>query len=182
MIRPPMPETLTIARLSALDRAAFLDAVGAVFEHSPWVMARVWAQRPFADRAAFDAALETVVSGAGREDRLTLIHAHPELAGKAAVRGELTADSAREQAGAGLDACSPQEFAELQRLNAAYREKFGWPFIVAVKGLTRGDVIREMARRLGRSPEEEFDEALVQILRIARFRLDELLAPSAESS
>lgn len=171
-----MSDALTFARLSSLDRQDFLAIVGGVFEHSPWVMELAWMRHPFADRAAFDDALEAIVRGAGRDRQRALIEAHPELAGKAAVRGELTADSTREQAGAGLDACSPQEFAELQRLNAAYREKFGWPFIIAVKGLTRSDIIAAMARRLGRSPDEEFDEALTQILRIARFRLDALLA------
>jgi len=171
-----MSEHLTVASLSRLDRVAFVAAVGAVFEHSPWVMERAWAQRPFADRSAFLLALDTVLHEAGRDLQLDLINAHPELAGKAAVRGDLTADSAREQAGAGLNLCTPEEFASIQQLNAAYREKFGWPFIIAVKGLSRQEIISEMARRLARSAGDEFAEALAQILRIASLRLDDLLS------
>lgn len=170
-----MPESLTVASLSRLDRPAFVGAVGAVFEHSPWVMARAWEKRPFPSRAAFYAVLENILDEAGREDQLALIKAHPELAGKAAVRGELTADSAREQAGAGLSLCTPEEFASIQKLNRAYREKFGWPFIIAVKGFSRQGIIAEMIRRLGRTPDEEFAEALAQIVRIASFRLDDLI-------
>ncbi|MBS1157861.1 MAG: decarboxylase [Proteobacteria bacterium] len=170
-----MSEHLTVASLSRLDRGAFVAAVGAVFEHSPWVMERAWAKRPFANRAALHGALAAVLAEAGYAELLALINAHPELAGKAAVRGDLTADSAREQAGAGLDLCTPEEFASLQHLNAAYRAKFGWPFIVAVKGLSRQGIIGEMARRLARPAADEFAEALGQIQRIASFRLDDLL-------
>jgi len=170
-----MLERLTLANLSTLDRETFVDTLGAVFEHSPWVVERAWHQRPFASRAALLAVLGDVLSEAGRELQLSLINAHPELAGKLAARGELTADSAREQAGAGLAACSPEEFVSLQRLNAVYREKFGWPFIVAVKGLSRQQIIAEMSRRIERTPDEEFAEALAQILRIAGFRLGDLI-------
>ena len=171
-----MPARLTIADLFALDRGAFIAAVGAVFEHSPWVMERAWERRPFASREAFIAVLGDVLSEAGRERQLSLINAHPELAGKLAVRAALTADSAREQSGAGLAACSPEEFASLQHLNAAYRDKFGWPFIVAVKGLNRQQIIADMTRRIERTADDEFAEALAQILRIASFRLDDLIA------
>jgi len=171
-----MPERLTVTDLSTLDRDAFVAAVGAVFEHSSWVMERAWEKRPFGSRDAFLAALGDVLRKAGRELQLSLINAHPELAGKLAIRGELTTDSAREQAGSGLAACSPEEFASLQHLNAAYRKKFGWPFIVAVKGLNRQQIIAEMTRRIERTPDEEFAEALAQILRIAGFRLDNLIA------
>ena len=167
-----MLERLTLANLSTLDRDAFVDTLGAVFEHSPWVVKRAWEKRPFASRAALLTVLRDVLSEARRQLQLSLINAHPELAGKLAVQGELTADSAREQAGAGLAACSPEEFVSIQRLNAVYREKFGWPFIVAVKGLSRQQIIAEMSRRIERTPDEEFAEALAQILRIAGFRLD----------
>lgn len=170
-----MPSRFTPAQLSDLDRADFIAAIGGVFEHSPWVMARAWEMRPFSSRADLDAALVKVIREAGRDELLALIEAHPELAGKAAIRGDLTADSAREQAGAGLNACSPEEFELIQRLNRAYRARFGWPFIVAVKGMTRHDIIAAMERRLPQTSAEEFVEALAQILRIAGFRLDELL-------
>ena len=171
-----MPKRLTIADLSTIDRDAFVAAIGAVFEHSPWVMERAWEKRPFGSRGAFLVALGNVLREAGREHQLSLINAHPELAGKLAIRGALTADSAREQAGAGLAECSPEEFSTLQHLNAAYRAKFGWPFIVAVKGLNRQQIIYEMTRRIERTSGEEFAEALAQILRIASFRLDDLIA------
>jgi len=171
-----MPERLTVTDLSTLDRDTFVAAVGAVFEHSPWIVERAWEKRPFGSRDAFIAALGDVLHEAGRERQLSLINAHPELAGKLAIRGALTSDSAREQAGAGLAECSPEEFANLQQLNTAYREKFGWPFIVAVKGLNRQQIIAEMTRRIKRTPDEEFAEALAQILRIAGFRLDDLIA------
>ena len=171
-----MPERLTLANLSTLDRDAFVDTLDAVFEHSPWVVERAWEKRPFVGRAALLTVLRDVLSEAGRQLQLSLINAHPELAGKLAVQGELTADSAREQAGAGLAACSPEEFVSIQRLNAVYREKFGWPFIIAVKGLSRQEIISEMARRLARSAGDEFAEALAQILRIASLRLDDLLS------
>lgn len=112
---------------------------------------------------------------ASRDEQLALMCAHPELAGKAAIRGELTVDSAREQAGAGLNACSPEEFAELQALNLAYRQRFGWPFIIAVTGLSRTDILAAMRQRLARAPEDEFAEALSQIVRIANIRLNALL-------
>ena len=170
-----MPAFLTLAQLSALDNEGFVAAVGAVFEHSPWVMRRAWAHRPFADRAALTAALTATLHAASRDEQLALMCAHPELAGKAAIRGELTADSAREQAGAGLNACTPAEFAELQALNLAYRQRFGWPFIIAVTGLSRTDILAAMRQRLARAPEDEFAEALSQIVRIANIRLNALL-------
>jgi len=171
-----MLEHLTIASLSRLDRASFMAVVGAVFEHTPWVMERAWERRPYASRTALLEVLHAVLATAGHDELLALINAHPELAGKAAIRGDLTADSAREQAGAGLNACTPEEFASIQRLNVAYREKFGWPFIIAVKGLGRQEIIAAMAARLTRQPEDEFVEALVQILRIASLRLDDLIS------
>ncbi len=159
------------AAVSALDRSAFIGLLAGIYEHSPWIPERGWALRPFASRAALQQALAQTLDGASDAEKLGLIRAHPELAGKAAVRGELTDDSKREQAGAGLGQCSPEEFEILQRLNREYREKFGFPFIIAVKGLDRSEIIAAMASRLGRSPAEEFAEALAQIKRIAAFRL-----------
>lgn len=117
--------------------------------------------------------LAAVVDRAPRKDQLTLIRAHPELAGRAAVRKELTAESAREQAGAGLDACTPQEFASLQQLNAAYNTRFGFPFILCVRGHDRASIVAALAQRLANTLEVERREALVQIGRIAAFRIAE---------
>lgn len=163
---------MTLADINAMDRTAFVAALGGVFEHSPWVAERAWAAKPFASVDALHAAMVAAMLAATEAEQLALIRAHPELAGKAAVRGELTADSTREQSGAGLAQCTPEEFARLQALNARYHERFGFPFILAVKGWDRAGVIGELARRVDADRATEFAECLAQIARIARFRLD----------
>ena len=165
--------SLSAATLSQLDQAAFVAALDGIFEHSPWVAERTWPRRPFANREALLGTLVGTMQAAPRDEQLALIRAHPELAGKAAVRGELTAESTREQAGAGLGACSPQEFELIQELNEAYKGKFGFPFIIAVKGLGRYDIIDAMRKRLLHTHQVEFAEALNQIARIAALRLNE---------
>jgi 2-oxo-4-hydroxy-4-carboxy-5-ureidoimidazoline decarboxylase len=159
--------------LSQLDQMEFAAALDGLFEHSPWVAQRAWNARPFASRAQLLEALCEVLRTAPREEAMALVRAHPELAGKAAVRGELTKESTREQAGARLDACTPEEFEQLQRLNAVYREKFGFPFIIAVRGLDRAQIIAHFNARLSNENEAEFREALRQIERIAALRLEE---------
>lgn len=166
---------LDLATLSAASREQFVQALDGIFEHSPWVAERTWTQRPFTQREALLDALCNTMLAASRAEQLALIRAHPELAGKAAVRGELTAESTREQAGARLDACSPEEFAQLQALNMAYGEKFGFPFILAVRGYGRAQIIARFAERLDNNVDDEFAEALRQIARIARLRLEERL-------
>lgn len=166
---------MTLAGLNKLDRAAFVALLGGIFEHSPWVAEAAWDARPFAGVDALHAAMVAAVDGASEAQRLALLRAHPELAGKAAVLGELTLDSTQEQAGAGLDRCSPEEFARIQSLNIAYNAKFGFPFIVAVKGLDRAGIIARFARRLEHDRATEFAEAQAQVARIARFRLDALI-------
>jgi 2-oxo-4-hydroxy-4-carboxy-5-ureidoimidazoline decarboxylase len=163
---------MTVTELQALDGEAFAAAFGGIFEHSPWVAERAFAAGPFASVDALHAAMLRVLHDAPREKQLALLRAHPELAGKAAIRGELTADSTREQSGAGLDRCSPEEFAQITALNARYNATFGFPFIIAVKGLDRAAILREFARRAGNAPDAEFAEALKQVARITRFRLD----------
>ena len=160
-----------LAELNAATRDAFVARLGGVFEHSPWVAERAWERRPFASRDALHAAMVATVEGAGPERRLALLRAHPELAGRAAVRGEMTEHSTHEQGGSGLLECSPEEFARLQELNRAYGERFGFPFIVAVRGLDRAAIIAAFERRLGNGREAEVAEALRQIARIAGFRL-----------
>ncbi len=144
-----------------------------LYEHSPWIAQQALARGPFATLAAFKRACVEVLDAAGREAQLGLIRAHPELVGKAAV---LTAESTQEQAAAGLAACSLEEFATLQRLNADYNARFGWPFILAVRGprgtgLTRQQIISTFTRRLAAHPDAEFAECLRQIHRIAELRL-----------
>jgi 2-oxo-4-hydroxy-4-carboxy-5-ureidoimidazoline decarboxylase len=167
---------MTLTELNALPPAAFVAALGGVFEHSPWVAERALAARPFASVDALHAAMVAAVAAAGEAPQLALLRAHPELAGRAMIRNELTADSSQEQAGAGLTQCSPDEYARLQELNARYNAKFGFPFIVAVKGLDRAGILQRFAARVTNDPAAEFREALAQVARIARFRLDALLA------
>jgi 2-oxo-4-hydroxy-4-carboxy-5-ureidoimidazoline decarboxylase len=171
-----MSQKLTLPQLNALDAAAFTRLLGGIFEHSPWVADRVVAKRPFVSVEALHAAMVAEIESAGHEAQLKLIRAHPELAGKAAIRGELTEESSREQSGAGLNLCSPQEFAKLQALNTSYKQKFGFPFIVAVRGHTRHSIIALFEQRLGNAPDVEMRECLQQIYRIGRFRLEDMIA------
>ncbi|ATF36602.1 OHCU decarboxylase [Burkholderia thailandensis] len=165
----------TLAQLNAMSTDAFVAALSGIFEHSPWVAEAAAAARPFASIGALHRTMKDAVEGAGDARQLALVNAHPELAGKAAVRGELTAESTREQSGAGLDRCTQAEFDKLQRLNRAYREKFGFPFILAVRGYDRHGIIANFEARVGHTRDEELRASLGQIYRIARFRLDDLI-------
>jgi 2-oxo-4-hydroxy-4-carboxy-5-ureidoimidazoline decarboxylase len=167
---------LALHHVNALDQAQFTALLGGIYEHSPWVASRCWPQRPFASVAQLQAALAQVLDCAAAGERMAVIGAHPELTGKTAVRRDLTTDSRMEQAGAGLDQCTPEEFVQLREGNRVYAEKFGFPFIIAVKGLGRQDIIAALQRRCGRSRDEEFAEALAQIHRIAAFRLGEKIS------
>lgn len=166
---------MRLAEINRMDKPAFVDALGGIFEHSPWVAERAFPDRPFASVPALHAAMVAAVEHAPEHEKLALLRAHPELAGKAAVRGELTVDSSNEQSGAGLSQCSPEEFALLTDLNRRYNVKFGFPFILAVKGHDRASVIREFARRVEQDRAAEFTESLAQIARITRFRLEALV-------
>lgn len=169
------PMQYTLEQLNTMPRDAFEAALSGIFEHSPWVAEKAAAYRPFASVDALYAAMCGIVANAGAQRQLALINAHPELAGKAAVRGELTAESTREQSGAGLAACSQEEFDTLQRLNRAYRDKFGFPFILAVRGYERAGIIANFKARVENAREEELRTSLEQIYRIARFRIDDLV-------
>lgn len=170
----------TLPELNSCDTQAFVATLRGIYEHSPWIPERAAAQRPFATPSALKLALQSVVSGASTDEQLGLIRAHPELAGKAAIRGELTAESTGEQARSGLNLCSAEEYATLHKLNADYKAKFGFPFILAVKGptgngLTRQQVIETFTRRLKNQCADEMAECLRQIHRIAEIRLNDLL-------
>ena len=166
---------MTLWELNRLSTGAFVTALGSVFEHSPWVAERAEKKRPFKSLDDLHETMITAVWSAPAASQMALLRAHPELAGKAALRGELTAESTLEQSGAGLAHCSPEELAQLTTLNTAYNKKFGFPFILAVKGYDRAGILREFARRLERDPSVEFEEALKQVARITRFRLEALL-------
>ncbi|TNE64311.1 MAG: 2-oxo-4-hydroxy-4-carboxy-5-ureidoimidazoline decarboxylase [Alphaproteobacteria bacterium] len=159
---------------SGMDHAAFMATFGGIYEHSPWIAEAAWLARDGDNLDTVEglhARMMKAVAAASHEARLKLICAHPDLAGRAAVRGELTAESRSEQAGAGLDQCSAEEFEAFQHLNGAYKAKFDFPFIVAVKGLDRQGILAAFRTRLEHSPAEEFDTAIHQINRIAGFRL-----------
>lgn len=164
-----------LRELNALPPDAFARTLEGIFEHSPWIAAAVAPARPFADVAALHRAMCDAVERAGEAAQLQLIRAHPELASKAAIAGELTDASNREQRGAGLKSLTRGEFERLQQLNRDYGARFGFPFILAVKGHTPEGIIAALAQRLGNAVEAEQRAALEQIGRIARFRLEELI-------
>ena len=172
--------TLSLDALNAASPVAFVQSLAGLYEHSPWIPEQVAARRPFPTVAALRQAMVEAVRAAGIDAQRTLLRAHPELAGKAMVDRSLTAESSGEQRRAGLTACTPEEFDTLQRLNADYNAKFGFPFILAVRGprgtgLDRSQVISTFARRLGNHPDDEFAEALRNVHRIAEIRLGVLL-------
>lgn len=166
----------TLADLSALPREAFVARLGDIFEHSPWVAERAWDERPFASVDELHAAMVGAVDRASEAEQLALICAHPELAGKEAADGTLTAASTGEQKGAGLDQCSAEELSRLRRLNVDYRQRFGFPFVIAVKGLSRYQIMDTVEARLNNNRPTEFRACLNEIAKIGRFRLDALLA------
>jgi 2-oxo-4-hydroxy-4-carboxy-5-ureidoimidazoline decarboxylase len=159
---------MTIAEVNLLDRDEFVQTIGWVFEHSPWVAERAWAQKPFHNLDALHAAMVKQVRSAERNEQLDLLRAHPDLG----TRARIGAASAGEQARAGLDCLMPDEFEQLHELNIAYREKFGFPFLFAVKGSTKYDILSVLEQRLQSPADEEYEEALRQVFRIARFRLE----------
>jgi len=167
---------VNLVALNRMSRADFTAALGAVFEHSPWVAEAAFSAAPFATIDGLHEAMAAAVRAAPAEQQLALIRAHPDLAGKAARAGAMTASSVAEQASAGLLSLSEAEFARFHRLNAAYRERFGFPFIIAVRRHTKESLFTAFEERLTHSREAEIDTALSQIFDIARLRLDTLLA------
>ena len=170
-----MPKKLSIEEVNRMDREEFVSRFGAVFEISPWVAEGAWERRPFDDLDGLHAALVRTVDDAAEERRVALIRAHPDLAGKAALAGGLTDESANEQASAGLDRLSAGEYDEFHRLNAAYREKFGLPYVVCVRDNTKETIFGGAEKRLSNTREEEIEAALYEISRISRLRLEDLV-------
>lgn len=168
----PARTEAALAELSGLPQADFVARLEGIFEHSPWIAERAWRAGPFASIEALHSALCLVVDTAAPSEQLGLIRAHPELAGKEANAGTLTTASNAEQRGAGLDRCSTDELQRLRRLNSDYRQRFGFPFVVAVKGLTRYQIMDTVEARLNNDRDTEFRTCLREIGKIARFRLD----------
>src|SRR5688500_11542838 len=175
---------MTLAELNAKDRSEFVDALGWIFEESPWVAERAWEKRPFPTLDALHGAMTAVVAGTSEDQQLELLRAHPDLgtvrhkpdpAGSVDLQAApgMSSASQREQAGAGLDTLTRDELEQVRALNAAYREKFGFPFLYAVKGSTKLAMLNALERRLTSTRAIEHQEALRQVYRIARFRLEE---------
>ncbi|GHC75440.1 hypothetical protein GCM10007320_13650 [Pseudorhodoferax aquiterrae] len=166
----------TLAQLNAADASVFCSLLGDVFEHAPWVAAAIVDQRPFATADALHRAMLAAVAARAEDARVALFNGHPELAGAAARLGHMTADSVREQGGLALDALSPQDSARWDALNAAYRARFGFPFILCIKRHTRASALAAFAQRLANDRGTELANTLVEIGRITRLRLAERIA------
>jgi 2-oxo-4-hydroxy-4-carboxy-5-ureidoimidazoline decarboxylase len=166
---------MRIEDINNCDAARFVELLGGIFEHSPWVAERVYARRPFADRADLHRKMVDEVRSASQGRQLDLLCQHPELAGREADADGLTAASKREQAGAGLNQCSAEELARIKYFNQAYRENFGFPFIIAVTGLDRFQIIAAMEKRLAHSATNEFRIALGEVEKIGLIRLEKLI-------
>ena len=176
------PSPLSVAAVNALDTAGFTALFGDVAEHSPWVAERAASVRPFADREAVVAAFVAAVRDSSPESQLELIRAHPDLADRAAVAddagsGAVAAESRREQAGAGLDRLTRDEFKRFADLNARYRARFGFPFIFAVKGANKDMILASFEERIGNDAATERATALANVERILRFRIEDRIAP-----
>ena len=165
---------LSLDEINALDRDAFVAALGRSFEHSPWVAEGAWSARPFSSVEHLHAAMMDVVRRAPRERQLDFLRAHPELAGQEAQAGTMTDESVAEQSSAGLNALSSDEFQRLRTLNGAYRRRHGFPFIIAARRHGKAQILAELQRRTDRDSEQELQEALAQIAYISRLRVDAL--------
>ncbi len=162
---------------TGFDRAGFIDLYGRVYEHSPWIAETVWQAGLTKEHDTVEGlhqALAAVVDAGSRERQLALLNAHPDLAGRLAVRGELTPESTSEQASAGLDKCTPDEFRRFTELNNAYKSRFPFPFIMAVKGKSRVEILDAFERRIRNGEEAEFRAALGEVHKIALLRLRDL--------
>ncbi len=171
-------QNLTLSTVNTMSQADFVQTFGATFEHSAWVAEGAWKVRPFASVDALHAAMMQVVRSQPRERQVAFLCAHPELAGKEAQAGTMTDDSVVEQASAGLNALTRAEIDEMARLNATYRDKFGFPFCIAVRRNTKDQIFDAMRRRVANDSETELEENLAQIGYITRLRLDNHFAQS----
>jgi 2-oxo-4-hydroxy-4-carboxy-5-ureidoimidazoline decarboxylase len=166
---------ISLASLNQFDREQFIESLGGIFEHSPWVADLVYDCLPFDSTAELHLCMVETVEKSPEFQRMALICNHPELAGKEADAGTLTAHSKQEQSQAGLDQCSADELAQLQSLNQAYREKFEFPFVIAVTGLNKSQIIEAVEARLRNSAQIEFEISIAEIGKIGKIRLDALI-------
>lgn len=164
---------ISLATVNELSRDEFVRVVGPVFEQSPWIAEATWARRPFATLERLHHTLCEAVEESGRERQLALIRAHPDLVGRAALEGKLTRESAGEQASAGLKDLSPEEIERFQEQNAAYKNRFGFPFVICARLNKKEAILAGFERRLRNSPEQEIKTALEEIFKIAELRLQD---------
>ncbi|MDH5355700.1 MAG: 2-oxo-4-hydroxy-4-carboxy-5-ureidoimidazoline decarboxylase [Gammaproteobacteria bacterium] len=164
-----------LSDLIKLSKPAFVDLLGSIYEHSPWVAEQAYLKLPFESPGHLQEIMFDIVQASTIDDRLTLIRHHPELAGKEADEGTLTADSKKEQSRAGLNQCSAGELKQIRELNKNYLDKFTFPFVIAVSGLNKHQVIAAMQERLQNDYETEFSTSIKEIGKIARIRLDALM-------
>jgi 2-oxo-4-hydroxy-4-carboxy-5-ureidoimidazoline decarboxylase len=170
----------TIWEINQLPMAAFCSLFGGVFEETPWIAAKASRERPFSSKAAMLGVMAKALAAAPEEDRLALLRAHPMLGGAAARRGEITDASREEQAGLGLDRLDGDEETAFAAMNLAYQTRFGFPFIIAVKGQRdRAAILAALTRRFEHTPEAEREAALAEVVKIAGFRLDALIDDDA---
>jgi 2-oxo-4-hydroxy-4-carboxy-5-ureidoimidazoline decarboxylase len=165
---------MKITQLNSLSGEEFARVVGPVFEHSPWIAEAAWAKRPFASVEALHSAMCKIVRAAGEEKQLALIRAHPNLVGKLALAGQLTKESTGEQASAGLDRLTAEEVGLFQQNNAAYKTKFGFPFIICARLNKKEAILNGFEVRLQNSRAQEIQAALGEIFKIAELRLRDL--------
>ena len=171
-----MPDSrVTIDQVNRMGQEEFVALLGAVFEHSPWVAEAAWEKHPFRSLDDLHRTMVNVVRGAGEAQQIALISAHPDLVGRAALSGELTPASTREQASAGLNRLAPDEITRFRELNGAYRDKFGFPFVICARENKKDAILTGFAARLGNSREVEVATGLVEIGKIARLRLEDLI-------
>jgi len=170
-------QKLTLEQINALGLDAFVEHLGSVFEHSPWFAEATWTKRPFTDLPHLHQALCASVRQAGDAAQLALIQAHPDLVGRAALAGTLTPQSNAEQASAGLHDLTKDEIATFQRFNQAYRDRFGFPFIICARLNKKEAILAAFPKRLDLSRQQEIQSALAEIFKIARLRLEDLVAP-----
>ncbi len=167
------PASLTVAAVDGFDEAQFVATFGAIYEDAPELAVRAWSRRPYGDREGLIDAFVAVAGALDRDATLVLLRAHPELGS----RRPMAVASTAEQAAAGLDRMDEQLRAQIAADNARYRERFGFPFIIAVRGLGTADVAAALAARLASTPEAELDTARAEVQKIARIRIEQLVAP-----
>lgn len=167
---------MNLAQINAMDAAAFTAAVGFAFEHSPWIARAAWEARPFGTVEELHAAMVDVVQTAPEDRRVALIAAHPDLAGRLAREGRLTPSSAGEQRSAGLDRLTADEIARFETLNANYRARFGFPFVICAREHTKDTILAALEVRCGNDRQTEISTALREIAKIAHFRLSEAIS------